>query len=96
MSEEVKIIKRGGARVGAGRKRKNAEIDANKLFSTALGRIYNTEEEEEAKIKFIQELSKTQRGMIFIAEHVFGKAPQVLESDAPFLQMPIISFGNKS
>lgn len=62
-----------------GRPSKAEEQKANYIFTTALKRIYNTEESEEAKIKFVQELSESQRGQIFIAEHLFGKAPQTLD-----------------
>lgn len=62
-----------------GRKSKAEEQKVNTLFSTALQRMYNTDEPDEAKIKFIQELADSQRGQIFIAEHLFGKAPQVLD-----------------
>lgn len=62
-----------------GRKSKAEEQKVNNLFSTALQRMYNTDEPDEAKIKFIQELAESQRGQIFIAEHVFGKAPQTLD-----------------
>lgn len=66
-----------------GRPSKAEEQKANYIFTTALKRIYNTDESEEAKIKFVQELSESQRGQIFIAQHLFGKAPDkvILESD---------------
>jgi hypothetical protein len=62
-----------------GRPSKAQEQKANYIFTTALKRIYNEEEDDEAKIKFVQELSESQRGQIFIAEHLFGKAPQTLD-----------------
>jgi hypothetical protein len=80
----------------AGRKPKVKEEQANTLFCSALKLIYGTDKDDEAKINFIIELAKSQRGQIFIAEHLFGKAPQVIESDNPLFQIPIVSFGNKS
>ena len=69
----------GGARTGAGRPSKAEEQKANYIFTTALKRIYNKEDTDEAKIEFVKDLSESQRGQIFIAEHLFGKAPQVLD-----------------
>jgi len=68
---------RGGARKGAGRKSVSEEQKVNNLFVTALKELYNTEIEEQAKITFIKDtLMDSQRGQLFIAEHIFGKAPQ--------------------
>ncbi len=68
---------KGGARKGAGRKSKADEEKVNNLFVTALQRLYNKEEADEAKITFIKDtLLDSQRGQIFVAEHIFGKAPQ--------------------
>ena len=70
----------GGKREGAGRKSKKEEQKANFMFLTALKRIHSTEEDEEAKIKFIEDLYESQRGQIFIAEHLFGKPTERVES----------------
>lgn len=80
----------------AGRKPKAIEEQSNTIFCSALKIIYGKEKTEEAKIEFIKELAKSQRGQIFIAEHLFGKAPQVIESNNPLFQIPVITFGDKS
>ena len=61
------------------RKSKAEEEKANHIFTTALQRIYKKDEPIEAKIAFVETLAESQRGQIFIAEHVFGKAPQTLD-----------------
>jgi len=74
--------KNGGARPGAGRKSKVEEEKVNVIFLTALKRLYDVDSDEDAKIKFIQDtLLVSQRGQIFVAEHLFGKAKEKLEHD---------------
>jgi hypothetical protein len=72
--------KRGGARPGAGRKPVADEQKVNTLFVTALKELYKTDVEDEAKVRFIKEtLLESQRGQLFVAEHIFGKAPQEIK-----------------
>ena len=67
----------GGKRKGAGRKPKADEEKANELFVRALKEIYKKGTSDEAKIDFIKKsLLESQRGQLFVAEHIFGKAPQ--------------------
>lgn len=70
---------KGGARKNAGRKPKVDEKKVNTLFITALKRLYSKDNDDDAKIEFIKTLSKSQRGQIFIAEHVFGKPKDTLD-----------------
>ncbi len=75
MEEEKK--QRGGSRPNAGRKSVEDEKKVNTLFITALKEMYSVESDDEAKIAFVKDtLMESQRGQIFIAEHIFGKAPQ--------------------
>lgn len=71
---------KGGARKGSGRKSKADEQKANYIFVTALKRIYSKNTDEEAKIEFVKQLAESQRGQIFIAEHIFGKSPDVVHN----------------
>lgn len=72
--------KRGGAREGAGRKPVAEEQKVNTLFVTALKELYKTDVDDDAKVRFIKEtLLESQRGQLFVAEHVFGKAPQEIK-----------------
>lgn len=64
----------------AGRPSKVDEEKANYLFVTALKQIYKKDQPDDAKIEFIKDLAEGQRGQIFIAEHVFGKAKDVVEN----------------
>lgn len=85
----------GGARKGAGRKSKAEEQKVNEIFVTALKRLYKKDEDVEAKISFVTELVASQRGQIFIAEHLFGKPKEILDvtTDGEKLQT-IINLGN--
>lgn len=72
--------KRGGARPNAGRKSVAEEQKVNNLFVNALKELYKKETEDEAKIHFIKNtLLESQRGQLFVAEHIFGKAPQEIK-----------------
>lgn len=70
----------GGHKTNGGRKRKADEEKANVIFVNALKQIYSKDEPEEAKIEFVKALAESQRGQIFIAEHIFGKAPQEVKN----------------
>ncbi len=63
-----------------GRPSKAQEQKANTIFLTALGRIYETETDEETKISFVTELVESDRGKMFVAEHLFGKPKEVVEN----------------
>tara|TARA_R110000744_G_scaffold5110_5_gene17997 strand:+ start:1579 stop:1887 length:309 start_codon:yes stop_codon:yes gene_type:complete len=70
---------RGGKREGSGRKSKVDEESVNEIFIKALKSIYNKKIDEDAKIEFVKELAESQRGQIFIAEHIFGKPKEKIE-----------------
>jgi hypothetical protein len=65
---------------GKGRPPKADEEKVNNIFLTALKQLHNKETDEEAKIAFVKDtLLESQRGQLFIAEHIFGKAPQEIK-----------------
>lgn len=69
-----------GNKLGKGRPPKADEEKVNNLFVNALKELYNKETEDEAKIHFIKNtLLESQRGQLFVAEHIFGKAPQEIK-----------------
>lgn len=69
-----------GGHKTAGRKPKAEEQKVNTLFVNALKELYNKEKSDEAKIHFIKHvLLDSQRGQLFVAEHIFGKAPQEIK-----------------
>ena len=71
----------GGAREGAGRKPKVDEEKVNNLFISALKELYKKESDDEAKIHFIKDvLLESQRGQLFVAEHIFGKPKETIET----------------
>jgi len=71
---------RGGAREGAGRRTVNDELKVNELFNKALKVLYKQDTDEDNKVNFIVDLLDSQRGQIFVAEHLFGKAKDVVEN----------------
>lgn len=69
-----------GNKLGKGRPSKADEEKANVIMLNALKQIYDKETDEDAKIEFIKDtLMDSQRGQLFIAEHIFGKAPQEIK-----------------
>jgi hypothetical protein len=71
---------RGGAREGAGRRTVNDELKVNELFSKAIKVLYKQDTDEDNKVKFIVDLLDSQRGQIFVAEHLFGKPKETRET----------------
>ena len=95
---EDKRINNGGHKT-AGRKPKVEEEKVNKIFIKALGELYNKETEEETKIAFVKNtLMESQRGQLFIAEHIFGKPKETIEATHninDFNIKDIFKIGNK-
>ena len=83
----------GGAREGAGRPKKEVSEHAVEVMKTAIRQLYRKDTDKEAQIAFIKDFAQTPRGMQFLAEHLFGKAPQVIEQEGSmFIQTPLIEF----
>lgn len=72
---------KGGAIPGNGRKSKADEQKVNTLFVNALKTFYKVDEEFEAKEKLVHTLLESQRGQIFISEHLFGKPKETIDSN---------------
>ena len=72
---------KGGAIPGNGRKSKADEEKVNTLFANALKTFYNVETEYEAKEKLVHTLLESQRGQIFVSEHLFGKPKETVETN---------------
>mgnify|MGYP003657103308 CR=1 FL=1 len=72
--------KNNGGNKNAGRKPKRDEDKQKAIFNEALKRITGETETDESKIVFLMEFALEKEGKKFIAEHVFGKAPQVNEN----------------
>lgn len=69
-----------GNTLGKGRPPKADEEKVNTIFVNALKQLYDKETDDDAKTHFIKEvLLSSQRGQIFVAEHIFGKAPQEIK-----------------
>jgi hypothetical protein len=71
---------KGGKRENAGRKPKVDEEKVNTIFINALKELYKTTSDDNAKTTFVKNvLMESQRGQIFIAEHIFGKPKETIE-----------------
>jgi hypothetical protein len=81
---------RGGKREGAGRKPIAEELKARDTFLKAIKEFYKKETCEEAQIQFIKDtLMESQRGQIFIAEHIFGKPEEKVNNTHSFNEFSI-------
>jgi len=72
--------KNNGGNKNAGRKPKVEEEKVNTLFNKALKVLYKQDTDESNKVAFIVDLLDSQRGQIFVAEHLFGKAKDTVET----------------
>jgi len=71
---------KGGAIAGSGRKPKADEQKVNAIFINAMKTFYNVETDDLAKEKLVHTLLDSQRGQIFISEHLFGKPKETIET----------------
>jgi hypothetical protein len=71
---------KGGKIEGSGRKPKADEEKVNTIFVNALKTFYKVDLEVEAKEKLVHTLLESQRGQIFISEHLFGKPKETVET----------------
>jgi hypothetical protein len=86
-----------GNKIGKGRYPKADEQKVNTLFSNALKSFYAVETDEEAKIKLVHTLMESQRGQIFISEHLFGKPKETIDQNVTlnnFSIKDLINFDN--
>lgn len=65
----------------AGRPPKIDEEKKNLLFVEAIKQITRSKDSDEAKIKYIKQLAGFERGMMFIAEHIFGKPKETIDAN---------------
>lgn len=71
----------GGARPNSGRKSKADEEKVNAMFVSALKTFYSVDTDEKAKESLIHTLLTSQRGQIFISEHLFGKPKETVDTN---------------
>ena len=71
---------KGGKREGAGRPKKVDEELANTRIAKALKTLYKQEENEENINVFLVDFIPTERGQMFIAQHLLGKPKEVSET----------------
>lgn len=70
----------GGARIGAGAKRKADIEKANEVFLSMIKIVKDVNTDEEAKLELAKTLYSFERGQMFIAEHIFGKPKEIIEN----------------
>lgn len=74
------MAQRGGKRPGAGRKPVAEEQKVTALITEAIKEYHNVDTDSEAKKLFIKTLYEHTRGQIFLAEHLFGKPKETVET----------------
>ena len=74
------MAQRGGKRPGAGRKSVAEEQKVTALITEAIKEYHNVDNDSEAKKLFIKTLYEHTRGQIFLAEHLFGKPKETVET----------------
>ncbi len=72
--------KNNGGNKTAGRKTKADELKANTIFINALKVLYKQDTDDANKVAFVVDLLDSQRGQIFVAEHIFGKPKETVET----------------
>jgi hypothetical protein len=73
--------KNNGGHKTAGSKPKVEEQKVNNIFLQALKELYNKDTDDDAKIVFVKDtLLSSQRGQLFVAEHIFGKPKDIIEA----------------
>ena len=70
----------GGARIGAGAKKKADVEKANEVFLSMIKSVHDVETDDEAKQELAKTLYSFERGQMFIAEHIFGKPKETIEN----------------
>jgi hypothetical protein len=71
---------KGGAIAGNGRKPKADEEKANYIFTQTIKKIYGGTDDDEARMAFAADLLSFERGKMFVAEHLFGKPKDKVET----------------
>jgi hypothetical protein len=80
---------KGGKTEGAGRKPKADEEKVNTIFTNALKTFYKVDTDEDAKQNLVHTLLESQRGQIFVAEHLFGKPKETIDQTINVNQIDI-------
>ena len=68
-----------GHKLSKGRPPKVEEEKVNTIFINALKTFYKVETDEEAKQNLVHTLLTSQRGQIFVSEHLFGKPKETID-----------------
>lgn len=71
----------GGARANAGAPRKAEVEQSNVIFLTAIKELKNVDNDLDARKAFAKDLLTFERGKMFIAEHLFGKPEQTVNTN---------------
>ena len=79
MKQGDKRKNNGGHKTNGGRPSKADELKSNTIFLNALKEIHSKENDDDAKVAFVKDLYESQRGQLFIAEHLFGKPKEKVD-----------------
>lgn len=72
--------KKNGGHPNSGRKPKADEEKVNNIMLLAIKEFYKTDTEDDAKKELVKTLLESQRGQIFVSEHIFGKPKEKVEN----------------
>lgn len=72
--------KYNGGNKNAGRKPKADEEKVNNIMIEALKEFYKKDVDDDAKKELVKTLLESQRGQIFVSEHIFGKPKERVEA----------------
>ena len=78
---EDKRKNNGGHKTNGGRKSKAEELQANNIFLLAIKAVNNVNNDEDARTSFAKDLLTFERGKMFIAEHLFGKPKETIDTN---------------
>lgn len=78
-----------GHKLSKGRPPKAEEEKVNTIFTNALKTFYNVETDEEAKQHLVHTLLTSQRGQIFVSEHLFGKPKETIDNNVSISEFNI-------
>jgi hypothetical protein len=70
-----------GNKLAKGRPSKADEEKVNTIFVNAMKTFYKVDTDDEAKEKLVHTLLDSQRGQIFVSEHLFGKPKETVDQN---------------
>jgi len=70
-----------GNKLSKGRPAKAVEENVNFILISALKEFHKKDNDSDAKKEFVKTLLESQRGQLFVAEHLFGKPKETVDQN---------------